>query len=500
MKIAHNLFLGSAAIASSLLLFLPMLNASDESMIGAPRQEVLNKSKTGNAAAASKKGPFLRHSSSAGSMKTDMHRALSAVWSQLGDDIEGEFANDYSGSAISLSDDGKTLAVGAPYNDGNGTTTNNDDSGHVKIYRWIDDEDDPALSYWLQLGDDIDGGEGAYDNFGKSVSLSSNGEILAVGAYGVGDGVDDDYRGKVKVFTYCKEAYQWTQLGDDIDGNAANDYFGMSVSLSSNGDTIAIGAPSMMSAGHVKVFKLVEDIQTLPVWTQLGDDIFGEFDYDASGSSVSLCDDGNTLAIGAPYNNGGNGTTWTGRGSARIYRWIEDDEDPTLSYWVQLGGDIDGEDNDYASQSVSLSSDGEKIAVGAYGSDSWTGRVRVFSYCKKSHTWLQIGDDIDGQAYNDAFGNSVSLSKNGETLAVGAQSGNDDNAGYVQVYRIEGNIGSASWVKIGNDIVGEAGYDYFGTAVSLSADGKTVAIGAPYNDSEDLMHIDIGHVRVFGLE
>ena len=54
------------------------------------------------------------------------------VWSQLGSDIDGEAANDYSGSSVSLSSDGTTLAIGAYGNDGNGT-----DSGHVRIYSLI---------------------------------------------------------------------------------------------------------------------------------------------------------------------------------------------------------------------------------------------------------------------------------------------------------------------------------------------------------------------------
>jgi hypothetical protein len=40
---------------------------------------------------------------------------------QIGSDIDGEGFNDYSGWSISLSSDGSIVAIGAPYNDGNGT-------------------------------------------------------------------------------------------------------------------------------------------------------------------------------------------------------------------------------------------------------------------------------------------------------------------------------------------------------------------------------------------
>jgi len=49
---------------------------------------------------------------------------------QIGQDINGEASNDWLGCSVSLSDDGSTLAIGAPFNDGNGA-----DSGHVRVYR-----------------------------------------------------------------------------------------------------------------------------------------------------------------------------------------------------------------------------------------------------------------------------------------------------------------------------------------------------------------------------
>ena len=79
-----------------------------------------------------------------------------SAWSQ-GSSIVGEAALDESGYAVSLSSDGKTLAVGSPYNDGNGTN-----AGHARVYVW-DGSD------WVQRGDDLDG-EGAGDEFGKSVA------------------------------------------------------------------------------------------------------------------------------------------------------------------------------------------------------------------------------------------------------------------------------------------------------------------------------------------
>ena len=107
-----------------------------------------------------------------GSQYTDIiggQRALAKV--QLGADIDGEAANDLSGWSVSLSSDGSTVAIGAPYNDANGAN-----SGHVRIYENVS-------GTWTQLGADIDG-EAASDLSGWSVSLSSDGSTVAIGATG----------------------------------------------------------------------------------------------------------------------------------------------------------------------------------------------------------------------------------------------------------------------------------------------------------------------------
>ena len=151
-----------------------------------------------------------------------------------------------------MSSDGTTLAVGAIYNDGNGG-----DAGHVRVYSWNG-------SAWTKLGGDIDG-EAADDRSGYSVSLSSDGTTLAVGAYG-NDGTASD-AGHVRVYSSSGSA--WTKLGDDIDGEAADDYSGRSVSLSSDGTTLAIGASynsgTASRAGHVRVYNLVNSYAPVAV-------------------------------------------------------------------------------------------------------------------------------------------------------------------------------------------------------------------------------------------
>jgi hypothetical protein len=329
-------------------------------------------------------------------------------WTQLGADIDGEANWDQSGYSVSLSSDGTRVAIGAIDNDGTSTNT-----GHVRIFEY-------SAGSWTQLGSDIDG-EAAGDLSGWSVSLSSNGTTVAIGAPGNnGNGTNS---GHVRIYEYS--AGSWTQLGADIDGEAANDQSGTSVSLSSDGTTVAIGAfgndGNGSNAGHVRIYEY-----SASSWTQLGADIDGEAAFDDSGYSVSLSSDGTTVAIGARFNDG-NGTA---AGHVRIYEY-------SAGSWTQLGADIDGEAaNDQSGWSVSLSSDGTTLAIGAIGQDgngADTGHVRIYEYSAGS--WTQLGADIDGEAAGDGSGTSVSLSSDGTIVAIGAP-GNGNYSGHVRVYNV----------------------------------------------------------------
>jgi hypothetical protein len=380
---------------------------------------------------------------------------------QLGSDINGEAANDQSGYSVSLSSNGNILAIGAINNDGNGSN-----SGHVRVYFWNG-------SSWTQRGADING-EASNDNSGVSIDLSSDGNTLAIGAtYNDGNGSNS---GHVRVYTW--NGSSWTQLGSDIDGEASNDFSGISVSLSSDGNTLAIGAAynggNGNNSGHVRVY-----VWNGSSWTQRGTDIDGEAANDNSGISVSLNTNGNILAIGASGND-------SNTGHVRIYTW-------NGSSWIQRGADINGEAiYNYSGASISLNRDGNIVAIGAtFNEDNGiaSGHVRVYAW--NGSSWIQRGTDIDGEASYDYSGFSVSLNNEGNILAIGADNndGNGTNSGHVRVYYWDGN----SWTQRVNDIDGEASGDYSGTSVSLSNDGNILAIGARFNSNS------AGHVRIYNL-
>jgi hypothetical protein len=401
-------------------------------------------------------------------------------WSPRGGDIYGAATGDNSGMYVSLSSDGNILAIGAPYHDAGGANSVN--RGHVRVYAW-----NALTSTWEQRGADIYGNSG--DQAGMSVSLSSDGSIVAVGAPFRGGNV-----GSARIYQWNGNA--WVQLGSDINGSSTI-YFGWCVSLSSDGHTIGIGAyfsnPNNIGAGTGTV-AIYNWNATASTWEQRGSNINGLVAGDQFGRRLSISSDGNVIAIGGAQNDGGTGTTTDNRGHVRVFVW-----NAATSTWDQRGSNIVGKKaGDQFGWSVSLSSDGLLFAAGSLegGTTSANGQVSIYIWNASTSTWDQRGSDINGEAVADQFGYSVSLSSDGTILAVGA-TGNDlsgSNSGRTYIYTWNGT----NWVYKGDPIGGKSPNDGSGRSVSLSSNGDILAIGAIGNDGTTLVNTDNrGHVRVY---
>ena len=301
-------------------------------------------------------GSFDEYSGSSGTSYTDIghvrvHDWNGSSWQQRGADIDGENTGDMSGNAVAVNGDGNTIAIGAINNDGNGQ-----DSGHVRVYQW-------SGSAWTQVGSDIDG-EANNDNSGVSISLSTDGRTLAVGADN-NDGANGSDSGHVRV--YDLSGSQWVQRGVDIDGESASDYSGVSVDLSGDGKSLVVGAKDNdgngSNAGHARVFDWSGSR-----WEQRGSDIDGESSGDQSGSSATISNDGQTVVLGAPGNDGAGDNA----GHARIYSW-------NGFQWGIQGTDVDGSAaNALNGTSVGVSSDGTRMVTGSPGADNSKGEAIVF--------------------------------------------------------------------------------------------------------------------------
>ena len=230
-------------------------------------------------------------------------------------------------------------------------------------------------------------------------------------------------------------------------------------------------------------------------WKQQGRAIVGDAAFDYLGTSVALSADAGILVVGAP----GDMSNMDRKGYVRVYHTDKDDGS-------RIGQTIYGNAiGDLFGWSVDITTEGNNIVLGApgyYNNTDRPGYVRVYSLDNNDEagddTWNQIGQDIIGEANGDEFGVSVSISEDGKMIVVGADAydgRNGDDSGHVRVYRMDDS--STSWTQVGEDIDGKASVDYSGYAVSLSADGTTVAIGATGNNDNG---VNSGHVRIFSIK
>lgn len=327
----------------------------------------------------------------------------------------------------------------------------------------------------------FNGIENSSERFGSSVSLSEDGNTLAVSAYRDGEVYDDngnlDERGSVRIYTK-DDANTWIQTteitSDDIGGQ-----FGRSLSLSSDGTVLAVGAPNAgngeivtTTSGNFTFSDIVTNTTGLVRiyendgdnnWLQIGEDITGENEGEFFGWSVSISGDGNTIASGAYGINNETGT-------ARVYTKNDDDT------WSKTG-DLSGTDEkERTGFSLSLSKDGTTLALGSDRHDLDKGTTKIYQV-DISNSWTQIGNDIDGETEGENSGFSVSLSEDGNTVAIGAYNYNNSQ-GTVRVYK---NVND-NWVKTAQIDGQEDTEDEFGSYVNITPDAQTLAIGAKAYD------------------
>ena len=385
---------------------------------------------------------------------------------QIGNDIDGEATGDRSGFSVSMPD-ATTVAIGAPQNDANGGS-----SGHVRVYSWTG-------SSWTQKGADLDG-EAAGDLFGGTVSMP-DANTLAVGA--PQNDVGDTDSGQVKIFQW--DGASWIQKGSTLQGTVTSGFFGglfgSSVSMP-NPNSVAVGASWFDTtgtfSGQVKIFDWNGSD-----WVQRGASINGTA-YSYTGSIVKM-PSSNVVGIVT------QGATPGNKGKVQVYEW-------NGSLWSLKGNPIEGENPGDLSGSAMDMPDENTIAIAAIESDGsfpQAGHVRIFTY--NGSSWVQKGTDIDGEAQGDQSGNSVSM-PDANTIAIGAilNDGNGSQSGHVRVFRWDGT----SWLQDGNDIDGEAALDHSGYSVSMP-NANTVAIGAIQNDAVNgsLFKNESGHVRIFNI-
>jgi hypothetical protein len=445
-------------------------------------------------------------------------------------------AGDQFGYATALAGNGNTLAVGAPYESSNatginGTQSNNlaSESGAVYIFTRLG-------AAWTQQAYVKASNAEAGDKFGLSVSLSSDGNTLAVGAFNedsAATGVNGDQSSNTATnagaaYVFTRSGTTWTQQAYIKASNTGAtfddlDQFGFSVGLSGDGNTLAVGAPGENSnatgingnqgnnsaafSGAVYVFT-----RSGGAWTQQayvkGSNTAAS---DSFGARVGLSSDGGTLAVGAIGEDsnatGINGDQANNSASGSGAAYVFTRSGGTWSQQAYVKASNTGASDEFAA-AIALSGDGNTLAVGATMEDSSatgingdqagnsaSGSGAVYVFIRSGGVWSQ-------QAYvkasntdaGDQFGYGVALSDDGSRLAIAAReedgnaSGMNGNqasnsavgSGAAYVFaRSAGAWTQRAYVKASNT---EAG-DRFGMSVALSGDADTLAVGADAEDS-----------------
>jgi hypothetical protein len=206
--------------------------------------------------------------------------------------------------------------------------------------------------------------------------------------------------------------------------------------------------------GSVAVFVLGSATH---LWEPYGDVFtYGVTNRDDAKASVSLSYFGETLAIAIPSEGAFKSD------SVRVVGYDDEQEK-----WVPIGKDIhlDASARIQRGGSVSLSRNGTVLAVGSWaggdGSSSYSSHAEVYHFF--NNTWQQLGNEkIGSRIHKNGSEASVSLSGNGSILAIGSGS-------ISRVFQY--NEAKDRWSQLGQDLVGRA--------VSLTEDGKVIAVGNP---------------------
>jgi hypothetical protein len=289
---------------------------------------------------------------------------------------------DQFGFSLALSDDGNTIVVGATGEDSkaagvNGDQADNSMNGSGAAYVFA-----RTGSTWSQQAYIKSSQPAPGVLFGYAVALDATGNTAVVSAY-------DDDRGKGSMYVFTRSGSTWSQQAR-LQASIAErqDSFGVAISLSDDGNTLAVGShdedclatgvnpkgcdndqPSDTSSGAAVVF-----VRAGGTWTEqalLKASNTGK--GDTYGSRIAVSGDGNTVAVSAPLEDGsshginGDQTARSASNAGAVYYYTR-----TGTTWAQRAY-VKGSNTkagDQFGSSLALNRDGKLMAIGAYAEDS----------------------------------------------------------------------------------------------------------------------------------
>jgi trimeric autotransporter adhesin len=437
-------------------------------------------------------------------------------------------AGDGLGHSVALSADGRTLVVGAPYEDGSGTGVDPrvdeaaSQAGAVYVFA-------RSGRYWRQEAYIKAPDTAAGDCFGMSLALSGDGNTLVVGA---------PLEIHQSAYVYRRAGSNWRYESTLHPSNGSlGDNFGAALALSADGHTLAVAAPgedsgergvggkgidnSASGSGAVYVFSLPAQVTD---WQQVAYIKGSNSDaLDAFGTSIALSADGSVLAVGSELDDSYVDGTHAASslclvpvvpadvacdtGAVDVYS-------RTAGSWrheAYLRPAVFDADDRFGT-AVALSGDGLRLAAGASGEDGSAAGIdgdatdngapesgAAYVFARASNGWQQEAYvKASSPGANDLFGGAIALDDDGSTLAISARredgsaegvsgSANDalTDAGAAYIFE---NAAPSGWserryVKAAypgaND---HFGGDFFHAAIALNSDGSALAVPAPDED------------------
>ena len=421
------------------------------------------------------------------------------------------------GSAIALSADGNTLAVGATAEDSAAKGVNGVSKDHAvnsgAVYVYTRDNRGWKQQAYLKASNAAGGAQ-----FGNSLSLSADGNLLAVGSPGEassatginGNQSDESMESSGAVYVFARAGAAWSQQAyvksSNTGGPDIGYQFGFAVSLSGDGSTLAVSQTSDPSnatgingdqkntgapeSGAVFVFTHSGNTWSQQAYVKAGTTtpnlLFGY--------SVGLNGSGDTLGVGA-YNDSGR------RGAVYVFTR----SNGTWSQQMRLTA-VNGQVGDYLGCSMAISDDGNTIVAGSvedkYSQINAGAGRELLDSVGGAYVFVRAAGQWSQQAYlkafnlreNDQFGWALAISGDGNTVAVGSHledsgakgvngdqsDASTEDSGAVYVYtRTGATWNPTAYVKASNTKPAAE----FGISVALNGNGKLLAVGATKENS-----------------
>jgi len=407
--------------------------------------------------------------------------------------------------------------------------------------------------YWTQRGAIITG-KNTGDYFGEKFDIDDTGNFIAVGAREE-DGIEDNgsvksKSGSLRVYEYkiptstewsnadiykdsdsnqVSGKFYWTQVGNTIYGDNANDQWSYGVAMNGDGSRISWCTRTTNGDGaRLEVYQ--RDLTNTTIgWTKLGGTIFKEDDGTGGGGGFGfkhrLNDVGDFLVIDDIYYK----NVYFNVGKAWVYKYkipttnewgttnmvMKDGDTNQVSgklYWTKIGEFEPGGSLTATmlyGEGVDINKTGSRVAFTCRVTDNGggEGQVEVFEYSGSGTTWTQIGDirgtgeGITGESglLNRMRGADIAMNSTGNIIAF---SGREHTVNDVSKPGIIGiaEYKNGNWEYIGNDIIGLNKEDRFGNTISIG--GNKISVGSNrFNGGDaDGTHIGRGMLQVYQIE